>query len=376
MEPGGDMMQVKKKILIADDSSLVRRIIQNILQSRSDYVVHCVSSGIECLKEAEDWRPDLILLDILMPEKDGYETCQELLAKEKTSETPIIFLSSLTDADDKARGLELGAVDFISKPVQKGELLARVNTHLRLSSLQHELQEASEEYKALVHVLCHDMGNYLTNIYSFSDLIRSAAGGSLEKLQNYNQRIYTSAERAVQFLREIREFESARLVRLQPNMGRMNLLNMAQQSWHVFENKLKEKELTLDFSAVPSDLCLNVDPHWFVMSVLNNLVSNAIKFSYPQSTITISACKNDDGVELSIIDRGMGVPPYIAKTLFSTSGTTTPGTQGERGTGFGMPLVKRWVENFGGTIEVESRFHKEFPDNHGTHFILRFPPCN
>jgi DNA-binding response OmpR family regulator len=368
-------MERQKRILVADDSSLVRQVIQKILSSRKDYAVYGVASGTECLKVADEWLPDLILLDILMPEKDGYETCQELLSSKKTAEVPVIFLSSLTDTDDKVRGLELGAVDFISKPVQKAELLARVNTHLRLASLQHELQAASEEYKALVHVLCHDMGNYLTNVYSFSDLINGLNETDFQKVKVYNQRIYSSAERAVQFLRDIREFEAARSNKFRPQTSKVSILNMLKQCFNVFENKLKDKNLKLDFSQVKEELCLQVDPHWFVMSVLNNLISNSIKFSYPEAKITVSACSKLRFTELIIEDSGMGISPYVLQSLFSTSGTTTPGTAGETGTGFGMPLVKRWVENFNGTIEVESRHYKEFPDNHGTRFILRFPPC-
>jgi signal transduction histidine kinase len=126
---------------------------------------------------------------------------------------------------------------------------------------------------------------------------------------------------------------------------------------------------------VPDGLMLKVDRSWFVTSVLNNLMSNAIKFCYENGNISIKAEYGESGVKVVFSDDGTGVPEYVAEKMFTNKSVSTSGTSGERGTGFGMPLVKRWVEVFNGTIVLETRPEEDYPEEHGTSFILNFPLC-
>ena len=133
----------KKKILIIDDRPENVMVLHNFLKSK--YETHSSESGSEALYLVKDLKPDLILLDIIMPDVDGYTVCTKLQDDNDTKEIPIIFLSALCDPRDKIKGLQLGAVDFISKPFSKEEILARIETHLKIKQLQYELAEANKK---------------------------------------------------------------------------------------------------------------------------------------------------------------------------------------------------------------------------------------
>lgn len=135
---------MKEKILVINDDEAIRDITKLILENKG-YQLSEAENGRLGIVQAIAFQPDLILLDIMMPEMDGFETCQKLKADPTTQDIPVLFFSSLTDPKDKIRGLELGAVDFINNIVDKGELLARVQTHLKIQALTRELQKSNEE---------------------------------------------------------------------------------------------------------------------------------------------------------------------------------------------------------------------------------------
>ena len=135
------------RVLVVDDTITNRRLLKAILR-RSEFDIHEATNGIEALDVARRIDPDLILLDVMMPEKDGYEVCRELKADTATADIPVIFLTAMTQAADKIKGLELGAVDYITKPFSKGEILARVNTHLEIRMLSESLRAMNRELLA------------------------------------------------------------------------------------------------------------------------------------------------------------------------------------------------------------------------------------
>ncbi|MBZ0269321.1 SpoIIE family protein phosphatase, partial [bacterium] len=136
----------RPRLLIVDDTVTNRRLLQAILKRR-DYEILEAEDGEEALRVVRESLPDLILLDIMMPKKDGYEVCTELHRDPRTAEIPVIFLSAKTQAEDKVRGLELGAVDYITKPYDRAEILARVETHLKLRALSRSMTLANQELR-------------------------------------------------------------------------------------------------------------------------------------------------------------------------------------------------------------------------------------
>ncbi|RKZ78785.1 MAG: hypothetical protein DRR19_25900 [Candidatus Parabeggiatoa sp. nov. 1] len=137
-------MPASPAILIVEDDSFNRETLSYFL-TKNNLKVSAVQSGEAALQAVQDERPHLILLDIMMPDMDGFETCRRLKANSKTQNIPVIFITALSDTVDKIKGFELGAVDFITKPFQQQEVLARIKTHLRLSHLQQQLQARTDE---------------------------------------------------------------------------------------------------------------------------------------------------------------------------------------------------------------------------------------
>lgn len=138
------------KILVVDDSRLISHVAKTILTKQGHEVI-LAQDGLLGLQTAKSQCPDLILLDLVMPVMDGYQVCQELKKEEKTKEIPIIMLTSKAEPSDKVRGLELGALDYVVKPFDEGELVARVNIQLRLKQLYEALQEKNQQLEKLAN---------------------------------------------------------------------------------------------------------------------------------------------------------------------------------------------------------------------------------
>lgn len=137
------LTQSNRTIMVVDDTLANLELLSQILLAKK-YQVHTTTNGIMALQTAREVLPDLILLDIKMPDMDGYEVCQHLKADEQTNTIPVIFISALDDLTDKVKGFDVGGVDYITKPFQIADVLARVKIHLTLRSLQKQLQTANE----------------------------------------------------------------------------------------------------------------------------------------------------------------------------------------------------------------------------------------
>lgn len=137
----------KDIVLIVDDNPTNLGVLSDVLD-RAGWSVSAVKSGVKALERIQFIRPDLILLDVMMPEMDGFETCQRLKAMPDMQHIPIIFMTALSDVSDKVKGFELGAVDYITKPFQQAEVIARAQTHLKLYRLQQEVQQYNADLEA------------------------------------------------------------------------------------------------------------------------------------------------------------------------------------------------------------------------------------
>ena len=158
-------------ILIVDDVAMNARLLVNLLQDE-DYNLAVATNGQMALDLVDDRKPDLILLDIMMPNMDGYETCRRLKASEDTRDIPVIFLTARTEAEDITKGFDVGAVDYVTKPFNYDELIARVKTHLELKITKDALERSNQEQRKLIHILCHDLINPLGQVETTLDLMK------------------------------------------------------------------------------------------------------------------------------------------------------------------------------------------------------------
>ena len=358
-------------VLIVDDKLENIQVLGGVLK-KEGYRINVAQSGRKALDAVAAMIPDLILLDIMMPDLDGFETCRRLKTNPDTKGIPVIFLTAKTEVEDIVRGFELGAIDYVTKPFNVPELLARVNTHLELKFTKDDLENSKlaleksvYEQKKLLHVLCHDLKAPMGNILSTLEIVEEEPE-FFDMMKSKLKISVLNGIKTIDLVRIMRELDDFKLL-----LSSVNLNEAIHESNTMMEHLCTQKSIQLEINLKKS---INVlaEKTSLTNSVLNNVFSNAIKFSESGSKIVIDADLNEKEVVISIKDRGIGMPQKMLDEIFDESKQTTrKGTDGELGTGFGLPLVKKYVTAYGGRIEVSSKEQKDHPDEHGTEFTIR-----
>jgi len=354
-------------ILIVDDTPENLTVLRQIL-TQNDYRVRPAIGGDAALRTIQADQPDLILLDIVMPGMDGYEVSRRLKADEKTRDIPIIFISALTEIDDKMRAFAEGGVDYITKPFQNEEVLARVRTQMVIREKNDTIRRQYAEQQELLHVLCHDLANPLGSVLSTLEILDAP-----EEFKGLKSALMAATQNGLDIIGLVRQLRQFEVNKSELKLKSVFLAVLIKESELILNNQLTAKNITLKVD-VPADLTVRVETISFVNSVLNNLLTNAIKFSYSGSSVDISAQRKNEQAVLTIQDRGIGIPSDILADLFIIGQCTQrAGTEKESGTGFGMPLVKKFIRAYGGDIQVQSQSEEDSPENHGTTIILTLP---
>jgi DNA-binding response OmpR family regulator/anti-sigma regulatory factor (Ser/Thr protein kinase) len=354
-------MSNKANILIVDDLPQNLKLLTELMKG-NNYYVRPVTSGQLALSAAQAIPPDLILLDINMPIMDGFETCKKLKSLEKTQRIPIIFLSANTEADAVIKGFELGAVDYITKPFNSTEVLIRVKTHLELKFSRETILKQNNDQQELLHILCHDLMNSVGAVQSILALKR------LDQVLSEEDEIMSVAiNNAVDVIDLVHQLKKIEENKVNIELNVFNLKALVDETLLIIHEKFEQKQIELVIE-INSQINVVVESASFINSVLNNLLTNAIKFSYPHSKVIICAKEVNQTVYLSIKDFGIGMSDSLQKDVFKIEKITTrEGTNGELGTGFGMPLVKKFILAYGGKIEISSEDNCQ---HHGTEIKL------
>lgn len=358
----------KPLIMVVDDNIRNVHLVGSILEGEIDCDLICAGDGSDALVLARQHVPDLILLDVMMPKLDGFQTCCQLKADSLTADIPIIFLTAKDQADDVVRGFKLGAVDFVAKPFQVSELLARVRTQLKIKEQKDVIRRQNEERKQLIHVLCHDLSNPFSAIMGFLEM-----PNAVQAFPVLRPDLIEITENGMNLIDLVRRISSMEEKGAAITAVPIALLTMVEKARTLMMSRAENKSIKLVID-VDGNLFIKTEPISFVNTVINNLISNAVKFSPVGATVTLTGERDGDVAVLRVADQGIGMPDDILEHLFDIRKITTRlGTANETGTGFGMPLVKRFVEAGGGVISVESRAQEIFPDRHGTVVTIRMP---
>jgi two-component system sensor histidine kinase/response regulator len=350
-------------ILIVDDTPTNIDVLVNLLQDA--YELKVANRGARALRICEqDPSVDLILLDVMMPEMDGFEVCRTLRASPGTRDIPIIFLTAKTETDDVVHGFAVGTNDYVAKPFRPAELLARVQTQLTIQAQRREIDARSAELKELLHIVSHDVANQFGAVSMFLELARTTPDAQLASIVPLVDAAVRNGVGLTRLVRTLRTSEDKPIplapVPLGPAVAEAALLA---------GEAARAKSVSLAVDA--TDFPVMAERHALVVSVLGNLLSNALKFSEPGTTVSLTTEVHPDRVCLTVRDQGEGMPPEVVATLFDvTRSISRAGTAGERGTGFGMPLMQRFVTRFGGTVDVTSRPRAMHPEDHGTEFRI------
>lgn len=356
----------EKRILIVDDQSLILQAMTLILEPY--YTIVTAINGEEGLLAAHaDPPPDLILLDIKMPGIDGYEVCSRLKADQDTRDIPVIFVTALDRKQDEIRGFEVGAVDYVAKPIVQKTLLARVHIHLALEeSLQKlkenqkiiearnaELDEMNQLKNKFIGIAAHDLRNPIVSILGFTEVLLSEEQLSTEDTRRYLGIISAACNKMLDLISDTLDVSVIESGELILNLGIGALADLVNERVQLFEPIATKKNID-----IVKQLSYLGDS-WFdpsrVAQVLDNLISNAIKFSPHGTEVSVTLEEVGDLVMISIKDQGPGVPDKDKLKIFNRfQKLQNKPTAGESSTGLGLAIVKKIVDVHHGTLMLES----------------------
>lgn len=389
----------KGTILIVDDYPNNLAVLSDCL-SYSGFEILVAQDGESAMEKVEYAHPDIILLDVMMPGVDGFETCRRLKAEPSTQDIPVIFMTALSDTVDKVKGFQLGAVDYITKPVQHTEVLARVTTHLKLRNLTKRLQEqnlhlqqeicdrqlAEEQLRAMeaqlrealvqekelselksriISTISHEYRTPLTTIISSAELLENYRHKLDEDKQfKHFRRIHASVEHMTALINDVLFINKAEFEKLEFQPAPLDLVKFVGELVDEMQVAATEKHRII-FTTIDECRECYLDAK-LLRQILSNLLSNAIKYSPKGGRVYLQLTCESNKAIFSCSDEGIGIPLTDQRNLFdSFSRGSNVGTIG--GTGLGLSIVKKCVELHGGEIAVHSEVGV------GTTFTIALP---
>lgn len=359
----------KPLILIVDDTPQNIQVISNVLYGKG-YSINISPSGAHALRSVAKQLPDLILLDIQMPEMDGFEVCKSLKSNILTKDIPVIFLSAVTDIEKVVTGFEIGAVDYITKPFRMNELLSRVATHVELKRSREKLIELNATKDKFFNIIAHDLRNPFSSIMGSSEMLVNYDDKlSPEKKLNYAKRIFSSATNAYKLLENLLVWARSQTGKIEFIPVKSNSVDFISEIISLSEVSCHSKNISLSYTGIKY-LEIWADVNMF-KTILRNLVGNAIKYTPKNGWIEIRSEIVSNEIQFEVVDSGIGLDPVQIKKLFLINEvSSTPGTENETGTGLGLMLCKEFVEKHKGKIWVESEL------GNGSRFIFTIPISN
>jgi two-component system, sensor histidine kinase and response regulator len=350
-------------ILIVDDTPANLGVLVETLGA-AGYQLMVAEDGEEALAQIiQAQPPDLILLDVMMPGLDGFETCRRLKARPATRDVPVLFMTALNETADKVKAFAAGGVDYITKPIEHEEALARVRTHLTLHRLQRETAAQLALKEQFMRIAGHDLRNPLCLILMAAELAKRQAAIPASVADH----LTNIAECATQMRRIIDTFLAIRISANGTPAGRVDLglVGDAIVRQHAAAAERKRIRVVTDFDPkLPLASCEGA----LAYQAFANLLGNALKFTPRGGTVTVRTASQPGRVRASVQDSGPGIPAAEHDQLFHEHARLSPRpTGGEESHGLGLAIVKQLVEAQGGAVGAE------FPAAGGSIFWFELP---
>ncbi|MGP1384540.1 MAG: sensor histidine kinase [Thainema sp.] len=360
----------KKEILVVDDTPDNLRLLSAIL-TQHNYEVRKALNSAQALASVKADAPDLILLDIKMPEMDGYEVCLRLKQDPDTQAVPIIFISALDDALDKVHAFSVGGADYITKPFQEAEVLVRVENQLRLQELQRqltaqneELARSNQELEQFAHIVSHDLQQPLQSITGYTKIITLQFPELAQTpAQEYLNNIVNACDRMQRLIQNLLDY--AQLGHEEQAFAWLDGNAVLAQALSNLDIALRESGAVLQCSDLPAIYGNETQ----LVQLFQNLISNAIKFVHAQviPQIAIAASPHDKTYwRFAVHDNGIGIPSEHLQDIFKGFQRLHP-TEKYPGSGIGLATCKKIVDSHGGDIWVASEVDA------GTSFYFQLP---
>jgi len=356
----------KNSVLIVDDERANIIALTSFLES--DYEIYVSLDGAEAIEAAEEFLPDVILLDILMPEMDGYDTIAKLKSSDKTQHIPVIFITGLTTSENERKGLALGAADYIAKPFSADIVKLRVDNQIKIHEqmrllIESEIAENNTRIQTdFLSRMSHEMLTPMNSIIGMSQLIDMT--GDLSEAKRFNKEIKVESQRLLGQIHDLLDVSGKRVDAFKLAKLPFSFKSMFKIALKVVSPVSNKKKQTLDFEVVPLVPLNFVGDEERLAQVITNLLLNAIKFTPDHGEIKLCGYILEEDLEtvtiqIDIIDNGIGIAKAEQEAifhLFEQVDKTVTRVYG--GAGLGLPVAKRIVELMDGKIWVESELGK------------------
>jgi two-component system sensor histidine kinase/response regulator len=352
-----------RKILIVDDDRLNIRILAGILKSEG-YVLGDANTGEKAIEVYASFKPHLVLLDVMMPGIDGFETCRRLKKAYGDDCAPVIFITAKNESDDVVEGLSAGGADYLPKPFKPKEVLARIRSHLQNQLLSEhqkllveQLNKADAAKTRFLGMAAHDLRNPLSSIRGLAEFLLDGTVGQLtpDQLDLVNT-IHSASQSMLTLVNELLDVATIESGQLKINPEPHNLTEIITKSVYLTNIEAAKKQTRVDFKPEPSEVVARIDSAK-MRQVVENLLSNAVKYSPPGSIITVEV-RSEIGLRtcgFSVKDQGPGIPENERHKLFKDFGRlSVQPTAGEKSTGLGLAICRKIVEAHQGSVVAEN----------------------
>ena len=377
-------MPQKPTLLIVDDEERNIRLLKAMLMAKNYHLLEA-SRGEEALRLVSETPPDMILLDVMMPQMDGFEVCRRLKEDEKTRKIPVIMVTALSEKQHRVKAMEVGADDFLSKPVDLTELTVRVKSLLRIKAYHdklfnsyqeiaaknEKLEELQKAKEGLTHMIIHDLRNPLTAISTYLQLALMEKKDLTEGQQTKISRCFffcNELDRLIQNLLDINKMEEKRMQLQVENTDLETLINDVSDH---FRADAEERAISLSFFKEEKIPSLPIDPG-LMKRVFANLLNNALRHTLKEGKIeiTVDFAPDKKHLRVAVRDNGMGLPPEYHQKIFDKFEQARLKSEKNvvGSSGLGLTFCKMAVEAHGGKIWVESEGEKK-----GCTFFVSIP---
>lgn len=347
------------KILVVDDDRMNIRILEGILK-KEGYAFLSAESGEKALDIYPGFQPDLVLLDVMLPGIDGFETCRRLRASHGTGCAPILFITAKAESEDVVAGFTAGGADYLPKPFRAKEALARIRTQLENRLYAAQLRKANEAKNKFLGMCAHDLRNPLASIRGLAEFLREPMIGPLNAEQtDIVNSIHGASHSMLDLVNELLDIATIESGELRLCLAPTSLRELADKAIRFASIEASRKGTRLELDPASAAPVLPLDAAR-IRQVVDNLLSNAVKYSPPGSLVRVridesagDTASPGRSAALAVQDQGPGIPEAERDRLFQDFGRlSVKPTGGEKSTGLGLAICRKIVEAHRGRIEA------------------------
>jgi len=342
------------KILVIEDDKLIQNNLYDLLTSE-DYSVDCASNGIEGIEKVNEFYPDLIICDVMMPKLNGFEVLEELQKDNSTATIPFLFLTAKTEMQNLRQGMRLGADDYLLKPFDVEEVLEAVKTRIRKKEINNNKLKQMQEQ--IAHKLPHDLRTPLVPILGYAEMIESE--DDIDQIKSMIKTIRTSGKVLQNRIEKFLLYKDLLL----------NEINKSDEISHPAPTQISSDLVSYYSSSIPEEfrdserIKINIQPSllaindWYLKIVFTELIENGLRYSDENSTVDIEGIIKEDRYNIKITDSGKGMTKDQIKSI-SAFNKFSEDSIPESGFGLGLAIVEKLITLHGGTFSISSAVGK------------------